>query len=61
VPIVRWDLKEAAGKALARRTETAYEATGLDEEANISKVRYLYYHRYKNLPNAPIEKPARGY
>jgi len=22
VPIVRWDLKEAAGKALARRTET---------------------------------------
>jgi hypothetical protein len=39
---VRWDLKEAAGKALARRTETAYEAGMLDEKANIFKVRYLY-------------------
>jgi hypothetical protein len=42
VPIVRWDLKEAGGKALARRTETTSEATKLDEEATIFKVRYLY-------------------
>jgi hypothetical protein len=42
VSIVRWNLKEAAGKALARRTEIAYEACKLDEEANIFKVRYLY-------------------
>ena len=40
--IVRWDLKEAAGKALARRTETAYEAGMLDEKAYIFKLRYLY-------------------
>ena len=40
--IARWNLKEAAGKALARRTEIAYEACKLDEEANIFKVRYLY-------------------
>ncbi|MGD9309680.1 MAG: hypothetical protein PVG51_11105 [Desulfosarcina sp.] len=38
---MRWDLKEAAGKALARRTEIAYEASMLDEKANIFKVRYL--------------------
>ena len=42
VSIARWNLKEAAGKALARRTEIAYEAVMLDEEANISKVQYLY-------------------
>jgi hypothetical protein len=42
VSIVRWNLKEAAGKALARRTEIAYEARKLDEEADISKVPYLY-------------------
>ena len=42
MPIVRWDLKEAAGKALARRTGIAYEAVMLDEEANIFKVQYLY-------------------
>jgi len=42
VPTVRWDLKEAAGKTLARRTEIAYEAVLLDEKANIFKVRYLY-------------------
>ena len=42
VPTARWDLKEAAGKALARRTEIVYEATVLDEEANIFKVPYLY-------------------
>ena len=40
--IARWNLKEAAGKALARRTEIAYEACKLDEEANIFKVQYLY-------------------
>ena len=40
--IARWNLKEAAGKALVRRTEIAYEACKLDEEANIFKVRYLY-------------------
>ena len=38
----RWNLKEAAGKALARRTEIAYEACKLDEEAIIFKVQYLY-------------------
>jgi len=42
VSIARWNLKEAAGKALARRTETAYEACKLDEEAFIFKVQYLY-------------------
>jgi hypothetical protein len=42
VSIARWNLKEAAGKRLARRTETAYEACNLDEEANIFKVQYLY-------------------
>ena len=40
--IARWNLKEAAGKALARRTEIAYEACKLDEKADIFKVRYLY-------------------
>ena len=40
--IARWNLKEAAGKALVRRTEIAYEACKLDEEANIFKVQYLY-------------------
>ena len=42
VSIVRWNLKEAAGKALARRIEIAYEACKLDEEAIIFKVQYLY-------------------
>lgn len=42
VSIARWNLKEAAGKALARRTEIAYEACKLDEKATIFKVRYLY-------------------
>ena len=32
--IVRWNLKEAAGKALARRTGIAYEAVMPDEEAH---------------------------
>jgi hypothetical protein len=39
---VRCWLKEAAGKALARRTGIAYEAVMLDEKAYIFKVRYLY-------------------
>jgi hypothetical protein len=42
VSIARWNLKEAAGKALARRTEIAYEACKLDEKANVFKVQYLY-------------------
>ena len=40
--IARWNLKEAAGKALARRTEITYEAGKLDEKALIFEVRYLY-------------------
>ena len=40
--IARWNLKEAASKALARRTEIAYEAVRLDERADIFKVQYLY-------------------
>jgi hypothetical protein len=48
VSIVRWNLKEAEGKALAQRTEITYEAAILDEKANIFKVRYLYgKHRRK--------------
>ncbi|MBW1861909.1 MAG: hypothetical protein JRJ02_05990 [Deltaproteobacteria bacterium] len=39
---MRYWLKEAAGKALVRRTEITYEAVMLDEEAIISKVLYLY-------------------
>jgi hypothetical protein len=42
VSIARWNPKEAAGKTLARRTEIAYEACKLDEEATIFKVQYLY-------------------
>jgi len=41
VSIAIWNLKEAAGKALARRTEIAYEAAGEDEKAHIFKVQYL--------------------
>ena len=40
--IARWGLKEAAGKALARRTEIAYEARMPDEESLVFKVLYLY-------------------
>ena len=43
--IARWNLKEAAGKTLARRTETAYEAAAPDEKAIIFKVQYLYGRR----------------
>jgi hypothetical protein len=42
VSIARWNLKEAAGKALARRTGSVYEASALDERANRLKVQYLY-------------------
>jgi len=42
VSTARWNLKEAAGKALARRTEITYEAGKLDEKALIFKVQYLY-------------------
>jgi len=42
VSAARRNPKEAAGKALTRRTETAYEAAMLDERAIILKVRYLY-------------------
>jgi hypothetical protein len=37
VSTASWDQWEAAGKTLARRTETAYEASGQDEKANIFK------------------------
>ena len=40
--IARWNLKEAVGKALARRTEIAYEACSLDEKARLFKTQYLY-------------------
>jgi len=36
---VRLNLKEAAGKTLARRTGIAYEAAMSDEKANIFKVQ----------------------
>ena len=42
VPFVRRDLKEAAGEALARRIEIAYEAGVMGEKANKFKARYLY-------------------
>jgi hypothetical protein len=42
VSVVRQNPKEAAGKTLARRTGTAYEAAAWDEKANIFKVQYLY-------------------
>ena len=41
----RRNLKEAAGKTLARRTETAYEAGVPDKKANIFKVQYLHGRR----------------
>jgi len=42
VSTARWNLKEAEGKALARRTGIAYEATAVGETANIFKARYLH-------------------
>ena len=41
----RPNLKEAAGKPLARRTEIAYEAGAPDEKADIFKVLYLHGRR----------------
>ena len=41
----RWNLKEAEGKPLARRTGIAYEAVTVGEKAIIFKARYLYGHR----------------
>ena len=40
--IARWNLKEAEGKTLVRRTEIRYEAAMRDEEANIFKVQNLH-------------------
>jgi len=42
VSTARWNLKEALGKTLARRTEIAYEAAVLGEKAQIFKAQYLY-------------------
>jgi len=42
VSIVRWNLEEAAGKTLVRRTGIAYKAAKLDKKANIFKVQYLH-------------------
>jgi len=42
VSIVRWNLKEAAGKTLARRTGSGYEASMRGEKSNIFKAQYLY-------------------
>jgi hypothetical protein len=36
------NLKKAAGKAPAGRTEIAYEAVKLDEKASTFKIQYLY-------------------
>jgi hypothetical protein len=41
VSIARWNLKEAAGKAQARRRETTYEALLLDEKVQNCKVKNL--------------------
>ena len=42
VSTARWNLKEAAGKALARRTGIAYEAVTPGKAANIVKAQYLH-------------------
>ena len=42
VSTVRWDLKEAAGKALARRTGIAYKAVTVGKKANIFEALYLH-------------------
>ena len=39
---VRWGLKEAEGKTLARRTGIVYEAVVLGEESIVSEAQYLY-------------------
>ena len=42
VSTARWNLKEAAGKALARRTGIAYEAVTPGKAANIAQAQYLH-------------------
>ena len=42
VSTVKWNLKEAEGKALARRTGNAYEAVAVGEKAIIFKAQYLH-------------------
>ena len=42
VSIARWNLKEADGKALVRRTEITYEANARDERAERLKVQCLH-------------------
>jgi len=42
VSVVRLNLKEAAGKTLARRIGIAYEAVMSDKKANIFEVQKLY-------------------
>ena len=39
---MRWNLKEAEGKALARRTEIAYEAVAVGKESIIFKAQNLH-------------------
>jgi hypothetical protein len=42
VSIARWNLKEAEGKALARRTGIAYKAVAVGKKAIIFKAQYLH-------------------
>ena len=39
---MRWNLKDAEGKALARRTGIAYEAVAVGKESIIFKAQYLH-------------------
>jgi len=55
VSIVRWDLKEAGGKALTRRTETAYKADVLGKKAKIFKAQYLYGKRVRRCSGYKCE------
>ena len=57
---MRWNLKEAEGKALALRTEITYEASTLDKEAIIFKVQYLYGKRRRRCGGHKCES-ARSY
>lgn len=47
--IARWNLEEAAGKTLARRTGIRYKAATPDKEANIFKVQNLSGRRGRIL------------
>ena len=42
VSIARWNLKEADGKALVRRTEITYEANKMDKRAKRLEVQCLH-------------------